>query len=144
MATSIRWGAGLTLLAIVMIAGGCAGREMSSAPLPPAKALQAADLASLAGEWQGTLRGTGTTGPAAAGRTANLRVTIAPDGSFTSNIDGLPGVGRGRIEGGRILFEGSAARGSAALHEGGGRQVLSGEGTWVGFTGNAAFEVTKR
>lgn len=143
MATRIGWGAGLALLVIVMVVGGCAGRE-PSAPLPPAKTLQAADLASLAGEWRGTLRGTGTTGPASAGRTANLQVTIAPDGSFTSNIDGVPGVGRGRIEGGRILFEGSAARGSAALHAGDGRQVLVGEGTWVGFPGSGAFEVTKR
>jgi hypothetical protein len=118
--------------------------QRSTEPLPAAKALQASDLAGLAGEWQGTLRGTATTGPASAGRTANLRVTIAPDGSFTSNIDGVPGTGRGRIEGGRILFEGSAARGSAALHEGGGRRVLVGEGTWVGFPGNGAFQVTKR
>ena len=91
MAKRIGWGVGLALVAIVMVVGGCAGREMSSAPLPPAKALQPADLAGLAGDWQGTLRGTGTTGPASAGRTAHLRVTIAPDGSFTSNIDGIPG-----------------------------------------------------
>ena len=71
-------------------------------------------------------------------------MTIAPDGSFTSNIDGMPGTGRGRIEGGRILFEGAAAEGRAALHEGGGRQMLVGEGTWVGFPGNSAFEITKR
>ena len=126
-----------------------AGRRVRGAgdvvgALAPAKTLQAADLASLAGEWRGTLRGTGTTGPASAGRTANLQVTIAPDGSFTSNIDGVPGVGRGRIEGGRILFEGSVARGSAALHAGDGRQVLVGEGTWVGFPGNGSFQVTKR
>lgn len=144
MAKRIGWGVGLALVAIVMVVGGCAGRETSSAPLPAAKALQPADLAGLAGEWRGTLRGTGTTGPAAAGRTANLRVTIAPDGSFTSNIDGVPGVGRGRIEGGRILFEGSTARGSAALHEGEGRRVLVGEGTWVGFAGSGSFQVTKR
>jgi hypothetical protein len=143
MATRVGWSLGLALLAIVVV-GGCAGREMSSAPLPPAKTLQAADMASLAGEWQGTLRGTGTTGPAGAGRSANLRVTIAPDGSFTSNIDGIPGAGRGRIDGGRILFEGSAARGAATLHQGDGRQVLVGEGTWVGFTGNSSFQITKR
>lgn len=144
MTKRVGWGVGLALVAIVMVVGGCAGREMSSAPLPPAKVLQPADLAGLAGDWQGTLRGTGTTGPAAAGRTANLRVTIAPDGAFTSNIDGAPGVGRGRIEGGRIIFEGSAARGSAALHEGDGRRVLVGEGTWVGFPGSGSFQVTKR
>ncbi len=136
------WACSVTLV-LALLVGGCAGAK-TTAQLPPAKALQAGDLASLAGDWQGTLRGTGTTGPASAGRTANLRLAIAPDGSFTSNIDGMPGTGRGRIEGGRILFEGSAARGSAALHEDGGRRVLVGEGSWVGFTGNASFEVTKR
>jgi hypothetical protein len=143
MARRALWICSVTLV-LALLVGGCAGARTSTAPLPPSKALQSGDLASLAGEWQGTLRGTGTTGPATAGRTANLRVTIAPDGSFTSNIDGVPGVGKGRIEGGRILFEGSTARGSAALHEGGGRQVLAGEGTWVGFPGNSTFQVTKR
>lgn len=143
MATRIGWGVCLALFVTVMVVGGCAGRETSSAPLPPAKTLQAADLASLAGEWHGTLRGVGTTGPLP-GRTANVRVTVAPDGSFTSNIDGVPGSGRGRIEGGKIMFEGSTTRGTATLHEGAGRRVLVGQGTWVGFEGNSAFEVTKR
>jgi hypothetical protein len=135
----------VVLALVVMLAGGCAGTgARTTTPLPPAKMLQAADLGSLAGEWQGTLRGTGTTGPASAGRTANLRVTIASDGSFTSNIDGMPGTGKGRIEGGKIIFEGSAARGTATLHEGDGRRILAGQGTWVGFTGNSEFEVTKR
>jgi hypothetical protein len=138
------WLGGLALVVAGLVGSGCAKRTTSTAQLPPAKTLQPADMASLAGEWQGTLRGTGTTGPAAAGRSANLRVTIAPDGSFTSNIDGVPGTGRGRIEGGRIVFEGSTARGTAMLHEGDGRRMLVGEGTWVGFTGNSAFQLTRR
>src|SRR5262245_7327077 len=86
-------------LILPLLTGGCAGGMQASTaePLPPAKALQASDLAGLAGDWQGTMRGTTTTGPASAGRSAILRVTIAPDGSFTSNIDGMPGTGRGRI-----------------------------------------------
>jgi hypothetical protein len=138
------WLGGLALVVAGLVGSGCAKRAMSTAELPPAKTLQPADMAGLAGEWQGTLRGTGTTGPATAGRSANLRVTIAPDGSFTSNIDGIPGAGRGRIEGGRIVFEGSTARGTAMLHEGDGRRMLVGEGTWVGFTGNSAFQLTRR
>ena len=106
MTKRIGWGVGLALVAIVMVVGGCAGREMSSAPLPPAKALQPADLAGLAGEWQGTLRGYRDDGARVRGRTANLRVTVAPDGSFTSNIDGVPGVGKGRIEGGQDPLRG--------------------------------------
>lgn len=143
MRTRFGPGVGLALLVTAMVAGGCAGREMASAPLPPAKTLQPGDLASLAGEWRGTLKGVGTTGPLP-GRTANLQVTVAPDGSFTSNIDGVPGAGKGRIEGGKVIFDGSTARGTATLHEGGGRRVMVGEGTWVGFPGNAAFEMTKR
>jgi hypothetical protein len=115
----------------------------SAAPLPPAKMLQPADMAGLAGEWQGTLRGVGSSGPLP-GRTANARVSVAPDGSFTTNIDGVPGQGKGRIEGGKILFEGSTTRGTATLHEGGGRRVMVGEGTWLGFPGQSAFELTKR
>ena len=48
----VAWAGGLTL--IVLLVSGCASTAM---PLPPAKMLQAGDLASLAGEWQGTLRG---------------------------------------------------------------------------------------
>jgi hypothetical protein len=73
-----------------------------------------------------------------------LRLNLAPDGSYTTTIDGVPGVGRGRIEGGRIVFEGSVARGVATLHEGDGRRVLVGEGTWVGFAGNSSFQLTKQ
>ena len=112
--------------------------------LPPAKALQAGDLASLAGEWEGTLEGVGGTGPLGGRRAQLVRVIVAPDGSFTSNISGQPGVGNGRIEDGKIVFEGSLTRGVATYHEGDGRRVLKGEGTWVGVDGRSAFELTKR
>ena len=45
---------------------------------------------------------------------------------------------------GKVVFEGSVTRGTATLHEGSGRRVLKGEGTWVGFDGQSAFELTKR
>jgi hypothetical protein len=117
---------------------------MSAMPLPAAKTLQPADLASLAGEWQGTLKGATGTGPASAGRPASGRVTVSPDGSYTSNVNNLPGSGKARIDGGKLVFEGSGTRGTATLHEGDGRRVLKGEGTWVGFDGNTEFELTKR
>ena len=114
-------------------------------PLPPAKMLQAGDLASLAGESGGQARGLGRCRTGPTGRRADfVRVTVAPDGSFTSNINGLPGVGKGRIEDGKFVFEGSVTRGVATLYEGGGRRVLKGEGTWVGYDGRTAFEMTKR
>ena len=134
----------LIVAAGIALLGGCAGTGPSSAarPLPPAKALQPADLASLAGEWGGTLQG--VSGQLAGRRTSLVRVTVAPDGSFTSNIDGVPGVGKARIADGKILFEGSSNRGTATLHEGDGRRVIAGQGTWVGFPGESAFEITKR
>jgi hypothetical protein len=133
-----------TILALALVVTwGCAGPGMPAAtPLPPAKALQPADLASLAGEWEGTLEGGG--GPFSGRRTSLVRVTVAPDGSYTSNIAGAPGAGKGRIEDGKVVFEGSVTRGVATYHEGDGRRVLKGEGTWVGFDGRSSFELTKR
>ena len=140
----ITWARGLTLTLFVLVASGCAGTGASTAmPLPPAKMLQAGDLASLAGEWEGTLEG--VSGGPFAGRRAQLgRITVAPDGSFTSNVNGLPGMGKGRIEDGKVVFEGSMTRGVATYYEGGGRRVLKGQGTWVGYDGQSAFEMTKR
>lgn len=144
MRNGMQWSAVLALALAVMLASGCAGTGTSSMPLPPAKTLQPADLAILAGEWHGTIRGTVPgTGPLA-GRSAPGRVTLAADGSYTSNISGQPGAGKARIEGGKIVFEGSATRGTATLHEGDGRRVLKGAGTWLGFEGNSEFELTKR
>jgi hypothetical protein len=71
-------------------------------------------------------------------------VTVSPDGSYTSSVDGVPGAGKARIEGGWVVFEGSTTRGTATLHEADGRRVLKGEGTWVGLDGHAEFELTKR
>ena len=132
-----------SVLAALVLTGGCAGTP-PAAPLPPAKALQAGDLASLAGEWEGSLEGVGGTGPLGGRRAQLVRVVVAPDGSFTSNVNGQPGVGNSRIEDGKIVFEGSLTRGVATYHEGDGRKVLRGEGTWVGVNGRSAFELTKR
>jgi len=134
---------GLSLVLAMVLSGGCATMSAESPPLPPAKALQPGDLASLAGEWDGTLRGVGGTGPYV-GQSVQVRVTVAPDGSFTTNIQGRPGAGKAAIADGKIVFQGSTTKGTATLHEGGGRRVLKGEGTWVGFDGQSAFELTKR
>ncbi|HEY7142144.1 MAG TPA: hypothetical protein VIE44_18780 [Methylomirabilota bacterium] len=136
------WAGVLTLTLTTLVAAGCA--TTGAPPLPPAKMLQPGDLASLAGEWEGTLEGVAGSGPFAGRRAQLVRVTVAPDGSFTSNINGMPGVGKGRIEGGKVVFEGSATRGVATLYEGDGRRVLKGEGTWLGYDGRSAFELTKR
>ena len=146
MSTRTWWSTGVELVVALMLVSGCAGTGPAAMPLPPAKMLQPADLASLVGEWQGTLR-RGGQGPGPAGiaeRSGVGRVTIAPDGTYTSNFGGAMGAGKARIEGGKLVFEGSGARGTATLHDGEGRRVLKGEGTWVGFVGNTEFELTKR
>jgi hypothetical protein len=138
-----KWSGGVALLLAAILAGACAGTGAPTMALPPARTLQPSDLAGLAGEWQGTLRGTIGIGHHP-GRSAVGRVTVSPDGSYTSNVDGAPGVGKARIEGGWVIFEGSTTRGTATFYEGGGRQVLKGEGTWVGLDGHTEFELTKR
>jgi membrane protein implicated in regulation of membrane protease activity len=144
MSTRVWWSAGVGLVVAAMLVSGCASTGTSAMPLPPAKMLQSTDLASLAGEWQGTLKAAPGATSVSLGRSAVGRVTVAPDGSYTSNVGGAPGVGKARIEGGKVIFEGSVTRGTATLYEGDGRRVLKGEGTWVGYDGNTEFELTKR
>lgn len=122
-----------------MITIGCA----TTPPLPPPEVLNPGDLRSLAGEWEGTV--TGAIGPGTlAGPRFSVRLTVAADGTFTSNVDGKPGQGTARIEDGKLVFVGSNSRGSAALYKQSGRSVLRGEGTLVGTSGWSTFEVTRR
>jgi hypothetical protein len=132
---------GAILALTLLVVAGCA--TAPPPPLPPAKALQPSDLASLAGEWEGTLRGIAGTGHFG-GQSTPGRVKLAPDGSYTTSIMGRPGAGSAMVEGGKIVFQGSITKGTATLHEGGGRQVLKGEGTWVGLDGDTTFELTRR
>jgi hypothetical protein len=119
---------------------GCASSP--SAPLPPAMTLQAGDVKSLAGEWEGLVTGSrsGTfDGPRIAGR-----VSITEDGTFTSNLGGAPGMGTFRVVDGKAVYEGANMRGTATLYGSGAQQVLKGEGTWVGSTGQSSFELRRR
>jgi len=123
---------------VVALAAGCAAVP----PLSDPKAIQPADLASLAGEWQGRIYGSfGTPGFRQVSR--SLRLTFEPNGTFRSNIDGIPGQGTARLVDGRLVYEGSGNRGTASLHERGGRPVIRGEGTLVGASGWSAFEVSR-
>jgi hypothetical protein len=69
---------------------------------------------------------------------------MAANGSYTGTLDGRPATGQASIQGGKIVFAGSILRGTAMLHEGGGRRVLVGEGELVGRQGEATFELTRR
>jgi hypothetical protein len=81
-----------SLLLVVMAVASLAGCATTPAPaLPPAVALQPADLKSLAGEWEGSVTGSrsGTfDGPRLSGT-----MSVKEDGSFTSNLGGQPGGG---------------------------------------------------
>ena len=134
----------LVCVAVLVVAAGCAsGPQASAPPLSPAKALQPGDLKMLAGEWEGTIRG--STGPGQFGGSSfPVRVTVGEDGKFTSNISGRPGEGTATIVDGKLAIAGSTANGVATLHERGGKQVLRGEGRLVGIDGTSQFEVTKR
>jgi hypothetical protein len=135
---TVRVSALLLVVALAVLAG-CAA---APAPLPPARALQAGDLRSLAGEWAGSVTGSrsGTfDGPRIAGT-----VSIKEDGTFTSNVGGAPGMGTFRIADGKVMYEGANMRGTATLYGSGADQVLKGEGTWVGSTGLSSFELRRR
>lgn len=135
------WPRSMALAALVFaIATGCA---TAPPPLPPARALQPGDLRTLAGVWEGTT--TGAVGASTfAGRRMAVRVTLAEDGTFTSIVDNLLGQGTARVADGKLAYEGAGSRGTATLHEVGGRSVLRGEGTMVGLAGWTVFELVRR
>jgi hypothetical protein len=130
----------LLLTVVLAFLAGCA--MTTSAPLPPARTLQAGDVKSLAGEWAGNVTGSrsGTfDGPSIAGT-----VSIKEDGTFTSSLGGQPGTGTFRIVDGKAVYEGSNMRGTATLHGSGADQVLVGQGTWAGSDGQSKFELRRR
>jgi len=129
----------LTALALLLTAA-CA----TAPPTPaPARVLAPGDLGTLAGEWEGTLTGA-LGGGSFAGPRFPVRLTVKSDGTFTSLVDGKPGQGSARIVDGKLVYEGSNSRGTATLYEQGGRPLLKGEGTLVGYNGWSSFELTRR
>jgi hypothetical protein len=130
---------------VLAVGAGCAS-GLASAPaatLSPAKALQPGDLAKLAGEWEGQVRG--SSGPGQFGGPPHtVKVIVGPDGKFTSDLSGQLGQGSATITDGKLVYSGSFTSGVATLHERDGKQVLRGEGKLVGIDGTSQFEVTKR
>jgi hypothetical protein len=91
-------GGWLVVVLTVLVLAGCA-----SAPLPPARQLQAADLNRLGGTWVWTAA---SDTPARLG-TGPIKVKVA---------------------GGQMVFESAWADGTLTLHEDAKRRVLNGEG----------------
>jgi hypothetical protein len=110
---------------------------------PPGRIVPVADLAMLAGEWEGTLTGA-VGGGSFTGPRFSARVTVGRDGTFASIVDGKPGQGSARIMDGKLVYQGTTSRGTATLYDRDGRLVLRGEGTLVGYDGFAMFEMTRR
>ncbi len=129
----------LVMVVAVAFLAGCA----TPIPLPPARTLQAGDLKSLAGEWEGSATGARGAG-AYGGPGVSGRVTVKEDGTFTSNMGGAPGMGTWRIVDGKVAYEGSTMRGTATLYGSGAQEVLKGEGTLVGIDGRSSIELRRR
>jgi hypothetical protein len=140
MSPAIARVASVALVVALAFLAGCA--TAPSPPMPPAMALQPGDVKSLAGEWAGYVTGSrsGTfDGPRIAGT-----VNIKEDGTFTSNLGGMPGLGTFRIVDGKAVYDGANMRGTATLYGSGAQAVLKGEGTWVGSPGQSSFELRRR
>jgi len=104
--------ASLAVAVALALLAGCAASP-PAAPLPPAVAIQAGDVKSLAGNWEGYVTGSrsGTfDGPRILGQ-----VNVKEDGTFTSNLGGAPGLGTFRIVDGKAVYEGANMRGTATL-----------------------------
>jgi len=127
------------LLMTVALVTACA----TPAPLPPARVLQPADAKILAGEWEGSATGTRGTG-AYGGPGLSTRVVVKEDGTFTSNMGGVPGVGTWRIVDGKVQYEGSTMRGTGTLYGSGAQEVFKGEGTVTGIVGQSSIELHRR
>src|SRR5262249_49318644 len=88
-------------------------RVPARCPPPPAVAIQAGDVKSLAGNWEGYVTGSrsGTfDGPRILGQ-----VNVKEDGTVSSNGGGARGLGTFRIVDGKAVYEGANMRGTATL-----------------------------
>ncbi len=129
----------LVLLVTLALLTGCA----TPVPLPPARMLQAGDLKSLAGEWEGSAKGTPGQG-AYGGPGLSATVVVKEDGTFTSNMGGVPGVGTWQIVDGKVSYQGSTMRGIGTLYGSGAEEVFKGEGTVTGMVGQSSVELRRK
>jgi hypothetical protein len=130
----------LVVVVLVAVLAGCA---TPAPPLPPARMLQAGDLKSLAGEWEGSAKGTAGQG-AYGGPGLSATVVVKEDGTFTSNMGGITGVGTWQIVNGKVSYEGSTMRGIGTLYGSGAQEVFKGEGTVTGMVGQSSVELRRK
>ena len=135
----------LWAIAITIVLGACATSTTPSATappattLPPARAIQQEDVASLAGVWEGTSR-TPTFG------LVEIRTTIKPDGTFISAARSGEGATPGRlwVIDGKILYETAYSIGTMTFHEGGGTRILRWQGAARVGGGPVVVEITQK
>jgi len=129
---------GLHGAVLLVIATACAtGPEV---PLSPP--VDITNLQQLTGEWKGEVThalGTNTFWS----RTDPVTIVVGPNGSFTSNVRGRQGSGVVTIKDGKFAWDGSYTRGTGTLHEQGGKPILRGDGTLVGYYGWCSFQLTR-
>jgi hypothetical protein len=127
------------LLVAALPAAGCASRSSQA----PSAMTKPPEIGTLAGRWDGYLRGTG-------GNSAPVQVTVSPDGTYTSQIGASSGSGTFQVVDGQVLTKGhlsGSAFGSdrqavVTVSEKGGRPLLVGEGR--NDRGPYSFELMKR
>jgi hypothetical protein len=133
--------AALALLISVPMAG-CASKSASTGS-PSAMAMTTSDVKSLAGNWDGWMKG-------ATGGSAPVQVTVNPDGTYTSKMGASSGSGTFQVVDGKVLTKGhlsGSAFGSdrqsvVTVVDRGGRPVITGEGR--NDAGPYSFELTRR
>jgi hypothetical protein len=140
--------AAVAMLVALPVAGCASSEQRTATPAgtPPGSGsamTRTPDVASLAGRWDGWMKGTG-------GTSAPVQVTVNPDGTYSSTIGASSGNGTFEVVNGQVRTQGhlsgsafGAGRQSVVtLAERGGRPVMVGEGR--DDRGPYSFELMKR
>jgi hypothetical protein len=119
---------------VVLVAGalaiaGCA-RPATSSPTPSLSPVAVTDFKSVAGKWEGLVKGMPARGSSREGDFVD--VVITPDGTYDFGIFRTIGVfgGTGKliIENGELLVHGERGSATLTLLEGGGQRILRANG----------------
>lgn len=132
------------IFSVVAAVVACSVLSCARAEKPPLKAVPPGDVKNLAGVWNGWI-----VGPS--GKSEQAELTINPDGTYVSRMQGFTTTGVLQVTGSTILADSQTATGGVAvgqrhatmmLGERAGALVLSGQGQSA--AGPFSFEVTKR
>jgi len=132
------WVVGLTIVLGTCVTNSTPrARAQTAATLPPVRAVQQEDVASLAGVWEGQ-----SVIPGSA--SSPLTMTVKSDGTFIFVGTRATTPGRLWISDGKILYESAFSTGTMTLHEGDGKRVLVWDGVARNGRGATHGEVTQK